>query len=96
MAYIAHSIARAVKTFLDFAETEIKGWQWHQLETSGGTLLAADMVVLRRDGPRRLSDHDDADDDWHQLDHMQVICTSLQTDDHASTSSPSFYRAKLC
>jgi len=23
----------------------------------------------------------------HQLDHMQIICTSLQTDDHASTSS---------
>jgi len=24
---------------------------------------------------------------WHQLyNHMQIICTSLQTDDHASTS----------
>jgi len=23
----------------------------------------------------------------HQLDHMQIICTSLQTDDHASSSS---------
>jgi len=22
---------------------------------------------------------------WHQLDHMQIICTSLQTDNHAST-----------
>jgi len=21
---------------------------------------------------------------WHQLDHMQIICTSLQTDNHAS------------
>jgi len=20
---------------------------------------------------------------WHQLDHMQIICTSLQTDNHA-------------
>jgi len=29
---------------------------------------------------------------WHQLDHMQIICTSLQTDKHASTSSLSFYR----
>jgi len=28
----------------------------------------------------------------HQLDHMQIICTSFQTDDHASTSSLSFYR----
>jgi len=23
---------------------------------------------------------------WHQLDHMQFVCTSLQTDNHASTS----------
>jgi len=23
---------------------------------------------------------------WHQLDHMQIICTLLQTDKHASTS----------
>ena len=30
---------------------------------------------------------------WHQLDHMQVICTSLQTDNHASTSSLKFLRA---
>jgi len=22
---------------------------------------------------------------WHQLDHMQIICTSLQIDNHAST-----------
>jgi len=28
---------------------------------------------------------------WHQLDHMQIICTSLQTDNHASTSPLSFY-----
>jgi len=29
---------------------------------------------------------------WHQLDNMQVICTLLQTDNHASTSSLNFYR----
>jgi len=22
---------------------------------------------------------------WHQLDHVQIICTSLQTDNHANT-----------
>jgi len=27
---------------------------------------------------------------WHQLDHMQIICTSLQTDNHASTSPLNF------
>jgi len=29
---------------------------------------------------------------WHQLDHMQIIRTLLQTDNHASTSPLSFYR----
>ena len=27
----------------------------------------------------------------HQLDHMQIICISLQTDNHASTSPLRFY-----
>jgi len=29
---------------------------------------------------------------WHQLDHMQIICTSLKTVNHASTSSLNFYK----
>jgi len=29
---------------------------------------------------------------WHQLDHMQTICTSLQTNNHTNTSSLIFYR----
>ena len=29
---------------------------------------------------------------WHQLDHMQTICTSLQTDNHTKTPSLNFYR----
>jgi len=32
---------------------------------------------------------------WHQLDHMQIICTSLQTDNHASISSLIFYRPNV-
>jgi len=28
---------------------------------------------------------------WHQLDNMQIICTSLQTDNYTSTSSLNFY-----
>jgi len=28
---------------------------------------------------------------WHQLDHMQIICTLLHTDNHGSTSSLTFY-----
>ena len=29
---------------------------------------------------------------WRQVDHMQTICTSLQTDNHTNTSSLNFYR----
>ena len=29
---------------------------------------------------------------WHQLNHMQVICTSLQIDNYTNTSSLSFLR----
>jgi len=29
---------------------------------------------------------------WHQLDHTQIICTLFWTDNHANTSSLSFYR----
>jgi len=31
---------------------------------------------------------------WHQLDHMQIINASLQTDNHASTSSLNFLHAR--
>jgi len=30
---------------------------------------------------------------WHQLDHMQIICTSLQIDNHAITSPLNFLQA---
>jgi len=33
------------------------------LETSGDVLSTVDMVVQRRDGPRRLREHDDDDND---------------------------------
>ena len=29
---------------------------------------------------------------WHQPDHMHIICTSLQTDNNASTSPLRFYK----
>jgi len=32
---------------------------------------------------------------WHQLDHMQIICTLLQTDNHASTSSLNFFTGRM-
>jgi len=30
---------------------------------------------------------------WHQLDHMQTICTLLQTDNHINNSSLNFLQA---
>jgi len=30
---------------------------------------------------------------WHQLEHMQTICTSLQTDNHTNTSSLNSHRS---
>jgi len=30
---------------------------------------------------------------WHQMDHMQMICTSIQSADHGSTSSLKFLHA---
>ena len=32
---------------------------------------------------------------WHQLDHMQITCTSIQTDNHASTSPRRIY-LRIC
>jgi len=32
---------------------------------------------------------------WHQLDHMQIVCTSLQTVNHASTSSLHFFTGRM-
>jgi len=36
----------------------------------------------------------DSEWQWHQLDHMQV-CTSLQTDNHASTPPLSFFTGRM-
>jgi len=30
---------------------------------------------------------------WHQLDHMQIICTTFQTDNNASTPSLNILQA---
>jgi len=52
---------------------------------------------LGKPAPEKLIilDYNEVRDDgwqWHQLDHMQIICTSLQTYNHTGTSPLSFYR----
>jgi len=32
---------------------------------------------------------------WHQLDYMQIICTSLQTDNHASALPFKFFTGRM-
>jgi len=44
---------------------------------------------------KTILDFNEARDDgwqWHHLDYMQIIHTSLQTNNYASTLPPSFYR----
>jgi len=45
------------------------------LETSGGVLSTVDMVVQRRDGPRRLLDDDNDDDDYASA--AMALCLSV-------------------
>jgi len=49
---------------------------WHQKGKPSWILLEQEMTGWQ----------------WHQLDHMQIICTLFQTDNHASTSSLNSYR----
>ena len=37
----------------------------------------------------------DSEWQWHQLGHMQTICTSLQTDNHTSTPPLSFFTGRM-
>ena len=32
---------------------------------------------------------------WYQLDNMLIICTSLQTDNHAITSALNFFTGRM-
>ena len=32
---------------------------------------------------------------WHQMHHMQIICTTLQTDNHASIPSLNFFTGRM-
>jgi len=51
---------------------------WHQKSKPFWILLEQEMMGWQ----------------WHQLDHMQIICTSLQTYNHTSTSPLSFLQAR--
>ena len=50
-----------------------------RLESSGGVLSTVDMVVQRRDGPRRLREHDDDDDDDPVSLQYLTVCSTMYT-----------------
>jgi len=59
------------------------------------SLFSRTAWVSQHQKCRTILDFNEARDDgwqWRQLDHMQIICTSLQTDNHASIPSLNFYR----
>ena len=62
--------------------------------TFNGPLSGTTQVSRYRKGKTNLdfTEARDSEWQWHQLGHMQV-CTLLQTDNHASTPSLSFYRS---
>ena len=65
----------------------------HMLHPFNGPSTGTTRVSRYQKGKTNLdfTETRDREWQWHQLGHMQV-CSSLQTDDHASTPPLSFYR----
>ena len=66
------------------------------IHTFNGPLSGTTRVSQYQKGKTSLdfTEARDSEWQWHQLGHMQV-CTSLQTDDHASTPPLSFFRDQM-
>jgi len=67
------------------------------LHPFNGLFSRTTWVSQYQKGKTRLDLNEARDDgvlgwQWHQLDHMQTICTSLQIDNHINISSLNFYR----
>jgi len=67
--------------------------QIQQTHTFNGLLTGTTRVSQYQKGKTTLdfTEARDSEWQWHQIGHTQV-CTSLQTDNHASTPPLSFYR----
>jgi len=74
-------------------ETSCTGTHTHT-QTLNGPLSGTTQVSRYQKGKTNLDSTEARDSEWqwHQLGHMQV-CTSLQTDNHASTPPLSFLQA---
>ena len=56
-------------------------------------MVFCDWIFPERQSPLHFTEARGSEWQWHQLGHMQV-CTSLQTDNHASTPPLSFLQAR--
>ena len=77
----------------DLATPEEYKTEWTYTHTFNGPLSGTTQVSRYQTGKTNLDFTEARDNEWqwHQLGHMQV-CTSLQTDNHASTPPLRFYR----
>jgi len=59
-----------------------------------GLFTRTTLVSWHQKGSTNLDFNEAREDEveWHQLDHMQIICTSLHTDNNASIPSLNIYR----
>jgi len=66
----------------------------HTTHTFNGPLSRITWVSRYEKGKTNLDFTEARDSEWHQLGHMQV-CTSLQTDNHASTTPLKFFIVRM-
>ena len=80
-------------TTIDDELDEDRSYNNTHTQPLNGPLSGTSRVSRYQKGKTNLdfSEARDSEWQWHQLGHMQV-CTSLQTDNHASTPPLSFYR----
>ena len=71
-------------------------WWTHTHTAFNGPLSRTTLVSRYQKGKTNLdfTEARDSEWQWHQLGHMQV-CTSLQTDDHASNPPLSFFTGRM-
>jgi len=74
-------------------------WTWQQpVNTSNALSNPCNIIKLPFNGlfyrtiRRILLEQETMGWQWHRLDYMHIICTSLQTDNHTNISYPVFYR----
>ena len=88
--------SRAERTEADlrrFQQSVVIGTHTHPFN---GPLFGTTRVSRYQKGKTNLefTEAKDTEWQWHQLGHMQV-CTSLQTDNHASTPPLSFFTGRM-